>query len=541
MKKFLSKKLILVSVASALLFSLFIVSACDQQNKIQEGKFPNTVAENAKVADQYVAIANEMSDFAIKELTENISKIPRKSKNCEQIHKYLYNWATQNNLKVNIDQSGCVYWDVPATPGCENYPNIILQAHTDMVHTTNDESIDMNTTPIDVVFDESINGLHSKDYKTNIGADDGEGLVTMMALSTNTNFKHGPLRMLCTYDEEITMEGAMRLSPEVLNANYLLNVDAGPVGSACVSSAGILRVGFNNQYQLAASNKNSILEVELKDLAGGHSGVDIAKNRLCANVCASQILQKLVDENIEFNLINMYGGEGPNIISSKAYFSIAINESDVENAKNIIENEFNSQKNGHNDDKNAYVWFNDKKESNIAALSINDTKTVVKFINELPHGVREMSEVRPDMPAVSSNFGTITLYNGQLKVVVHSRSNKQNANDELDKKFVELSKQYGIAYSVDNKYAAWENSEDKTLSNLFAESFKNTSGIETVDYISHAGLECSRLYEKNPNLKMLSIGMDVADEHMVTETLYTKSMPAFFASFIYFLENANQL
>lgn len=87
----MSKKLMLVSLASTLLFSLFIVSACVQQSKIQEGKFPNTVAENAKVAEQYVGIANEMSDFAIKEFTENISKIPRKSKNCEQIHKYLYN------------------------------------------------------------------------------------------------------------------------------------------------------------------------------------------------------------------------------------------------------------------------------------------------------------------------------------------------------------------------------------------------------------------------------------------------------------------
>lgn len=258
-------------------------------------------------------------------------------------------------MQANIDQSGCVYWDVPATPGCENYPNIILQAHTDMVHTTNDKSIDMNTTPIDIVFDESINALHSKDYKTNIGADDGEGIVTLMALSENKNFKHGPLRMLCTYDEEITMEGVIRLSPEVLNANYLLNVDAGPVGSAIISSAGIMRVSFNSQYQLTGSDKNTVLEVELNDLAGGHSGVDIAKNRLCANVCMSQILQKLVTENIEFNLISMNGGEGPNIISSKAYFSIAINESDVENVKNIIENEFDSQKNGHNDDKNAYV------------------------------------------------------------------------------------------------------------------------------------------------------------------------------------------
>lgn len=91
MKNFKSIKFMLISVASTLLFPLFIVSACTQQDKIQEGKFPNTIAENAKVADEYVGVANEMTDFAINEFSENISKIPRKSKNCEQINKYLYN------------------------------------------------------------------------------------------------------------------------------------------------------------------------------------------------------------------------------------------------------------------------------------------------------------------------------------------------------------------------------------------------------------------------------------------------------------------
>ena len=91
MKKFMTKKLMLVSVASTLLFSLFIVSACVQQNKIAEGVFPNTVAENAKVSDKYKATADEMTEFTIKEFTENISKIPRESGHVEQINEYIYN------------------------------------------------------------------------------------------------------------------------------------------------------------------------------------------------------------------------------------------------------------------------------------------------------------------------------------------------------------------------------------------------------------------------------------------------------------------
>ena len=91
MKIFKSKKLMLTSLTSALLFSLVVVSACVQQNKIAEGVFPNTVAENAQVSEKYKATADEMTEFTIKEFTENISKIPRESGHVEQINEYIYN------------------------------------------------------------------------------------------------------------------------------------------------------------------------------------------------------------------------------------------------------------------------------------------------------------------------------------------------------------------------------------------------------------------------------------------------------------------
>ena len=133
-----------------------------------------------------------------------------------------------------------------------------------MVQSTADPSINMNTTPIDIVLNEETKALESRDHKTNIGADDAEGMTALMNFAINKNFKHGPLRLLFTYDEEITMEGAVRLSPEVLNSDYLLNVDGGPVGSACVSSAGVFKAGIAKQYQPATSNLDTKLSVHIK-------------------------------------------------------------------------------------------------------------------------------------------------------------------------------------------------------------------------------------------------------------------------------------
>lgn len=83
--------------------------------------------------------------------------------------------------------------------------------------------------------------------------------------------------------------------------------------------------------------------------------------------------------------------------------------------------------------------------------------------------------------------------------------------------------------------------EDRKLENLFLKSYKDTCNFEGYSYTTHGGLECSRFLEKKPSMKMISIGMDVADEHAVTERLYTKSIPAFYAGLLCLFENANTI
>lgn len=431
--------------------SIFMCS-CANKLVIQIDKFPNTVAENAKIADQYKEISQEMSDFSITEFKDNIAKIPRESGHVEQILDYLYNWGISHNLKTTKDQSGCIYYDVPATSGCENYPLIILQAHSDMVHTCADSSIDMSKTPVDIVFDEDRNCLHSRDNKTNIGADDAEGMTALMALATNKNYSHGPLRMLFTYDEETTMEGAIKVSPEVIDAKYLINIDGGPVGGAEISSAGIFKVEITDNYQLEASKLDKKLEVNIKDLYGGHSGVDIAKNRMSANVVVIESLKKLIDEGVEFQIVNISGGNATNAIPSYATYSLLVNGSNAQTANDIINEVFNSQKEGKQDDKNASIEINESNSSNDKALSVAESKNLVELMGDMPHGCRETDKDDSSVPTVSSNLGIIKLANGQLKMVVHSRSNIVGKNEELDQQLKETCKKHEATYTVTNWY-----------------------------------------------------------------------------------------
>ena len=353
MKSLLKSNKILTSLICCLALSCVILVSCESTPQVKESEFPNTVAENCTVDAKYKAAAEEMSQFTINEFKDNISKISRKSGNVDEILTYVYNWGISHNVKTTKDKSGCVYYDVPATAGCENYPTIILQAHTDMVHTTADPSIDLATTPIDIVIDEDTGGMHSRDYKTNIGADDAEGMTALMILSTNTKYKHGPLRMLFTYDEETTMQGAIDLSPEVLSPEYLLNVDGGPVGSACISSAGIIKTEFSKNFPKCNQSANTQLDISISGLAGGHSGLDIAKSRTSANKLLADLLKKVTDQNIDIQLTEINGGEAANIIASKANFSILVDSSNVDQVKQIINEEFNAQIQANKDDSYA--------------------------------------------------------------------------------------------------------------------------------------------------------------------------------------------
>lgn len=410
-----------------------------------------------------------------------------------------------------------------------------------MVHTSADPSIDMNTTPVDIVFDEELNALHSRDYKTNIGADDAEGMVALMALATNKNYSHGPLRMLFTYDEETTMEGAIKVSPEVINAKYLINIDGGPVGGAETSSAGIIKVEITDNYQLEASKLDKKLDVNINGLYGGHSGVDIAKNRMSANVVLIESLKKLISEGVDFQIVNLSGGNATNAIPSYANFTILVKDSDAQKAQDLITEVFNSQKEGKKDDKDANIEIEASNRGDEKALSVAETKNLVELLGDMPHGCRETDKNDKTKPTVSSNLGIIKLENGQLKIVVHSRSNINGKNEELDQQLKETCKKHEATYTVVNWYQPWEKNKDTRINDLYMKSFRNVCDVEPVEYTTHAGLECSRFLEKNPDLNMLCLGMDVANEHMVSECLYTKSMPLFFASLINLLENAHEL
>ena len=67
---------------------------------------------------------------------------------------YLLKFAKEHNISVKTDKVGNVVMTKPATPGHENAPTVILQAHMDMVAEKNgDVAHDFMKDPIETYID----------------------------------------------------------------------------------------------------------------------------------------------------------------------------------------------------------------------------------------------------------------------------------------------------------------------------------------------------------------------------------------------------
>ncbi|MDO5328572.1 MAG: M20/M25/M40 family metallo-hydrolase [Coriobacteriia bacterium] len=535
-----TRNLKFIVLTTSILFATLMLCACVQQdNKIKDGVFPNTVAENAKIDEKYKSVSEELSKDAINEFMNNITKIPRLPGEEKVIKDYIKTWATNNNLKAIEDKSGCLYIDVPATQGYENYPKVILQGHLDMVGTTADGNIDMHKTPVDAVYDEKDGTIMSKDNKTTIGADDGEGIVTMLSIAKNKDVKHGPLRLLFTYEEETTMNGAKLLSPEVLDAPYLINIDCGPVGVLIESSAGGLIFDLESTQETETVSKN-IVTIGISDLKGGHSAAEITKPRMSAHDVDKKILNKLNENSISYNLVSWNGGTATNSITVKSELTLAVEAKNTDKIKSLSEEVFNKMKEQCTDDKDASIEFTDNGVKTVTAFTKASTQGILEALNDIPQGVIKEDPEYKDTPITSCNTGVINFIDGNVHAGIYFRSSEESAIVEMNSKIENFRDKYKVNYKITNRFPAWPKSEKNTLTKMFVSAYKNAMNIEALETKIHGGLECSFLYQKKPDIEIACIGADVKGEHATTETFYTKSLPAHFASILYTLDHINE-
>lgn len=450
-----------------------------------------------------------------------ISEIPRPSHHEEKIGAYLVEWAKKNGLAVKQDSIGNVIIDKAAVSGYEEAPKVIIQAHMDMVCVAAEGIVyDPLTDPIKVVSDGKVLSAEG----TSLGADDGIGMAIALYLLQDETLKHGPLRIIITVNEEDGMS-SIDMSGEYLDAEYLINLDWEWLGSLCNSAAGGDFVSFaRNTDWIVPTDEQVALQIELKGLQGGHSGVGINLGRANAIVCMATALYRVIEEDIPIFISDFHGGQAKNAIPAQAEATILVPKNKEEKAKSILkEYELDFAKAFGVIETN-YEWTVRVVEIPKKMLTKQTSKDLLALLNTLPNNINTMSPFAKELTESSQNLGLLTIDDMTISLEAMERSCVTYRAEEILRASKLIAQAFGFAYIQGEHVPAWAVNPKSNLVPLTCEVYKKLTGKEMVVEPVHGGLECGAFFEKNPNLDMVAIGPSLTDVHSPNETCDIESV-----------------
>ena len=467
------------------------------------------------IMSKNVEIIKNLNPYEVFKYFAEISDLPRGSGNSEKIAKYLVDFAVKNNLQYKLDNYNNVI--IIKKTANNKKATIALQAHTDMVCVkTKKNPKDMVSEGIDLVID----GEWLKANDTTLGADDGIGIAIILSiLSDETDYERDVIGIF-TSDEEIGLIGAHKIDLSNLDIKYLINIDNEKYDVIDVGCAGGTQLEFEKKCKLIEKASGKLLNIKVDGLLGGHSGMEITKNRGNANIILAEILYNLIDE-FECNLVSINGGHFNNAIPNQCEASIIINDrlADIDIIRSInllIAEEYLDYE---NDEKELNIIFNMGENDNvIKVLSDTDTKEVLSALFELPDGLISTFETDPNTAETSLNLGVLKTKNDIIYIEYLVRSNINVKREKLNEEVFNIANKYQFKKVFDNSYPAWEYKKTKLEEYTF-NFFKELFGIEPTIEITHGGLECGILLEKLQNADAIAIGPTIYGAHTVFEKL----------------------
>ncbi len=443
---------------------------------------------------------------------EQICAIPHGSGDTARISDYCVDFARSHSLWYRQDALGNVIIKKPATPGYESHPPVILQGHLDMVcEKAPDCAINFATDGLAVDTDGDWVFAHG----TTLGGDDGVAVAMALSVLESDSLCHPPLEVLFTIDEETGMDGAVGLDPADLEGRLLINVDSEEEGVLTVSCAGGARaeIALPLTYE---PNTRPAYKVTVSGLTGGHSGVEIDKGRLNANLVMGQFLRSLSG-----GIVSVSGGQKDNAIPVLCEAVIAC-DSDPTEAAAVFEGA-----NRVPGDPHLTVTVTPAAADRV--LTADSTARVVEFLTTVPGGIQAMSGDIPGLVQTSLNLGVLKTEGDTLCASFAVRSSKNEEKTALLSDLSAVAERFGGTCATHGHYPAWEYRKDSRLRDVMCRVWENQTGKAPAVLAIHAGLECGLFCEKLPGLDAVSIGPDMRDIHTCRERLSVSSTARVYA------------
>ncbi len=451
----------------------------------------------------------------------DLNAVPRPSKKEERVIAFMKNFGKNLGLETIEDAVGNVIIKKPATAGMEHRTTVVMQSHLDMVHQKNSDTVfNFDTQGIDMY----VEGDWVKAKGTTLGADNGLGVATIMAILESTNIAHPAIEALFTIDEETGMTGAMGLKGGLLSGGILLNLDTEEDDEIGVGCAGGIDVTATRTYTEEETPEFKIgFKINVKGLQGGHSGMQIHEGLGNANKIMNRLLFDGF-ENFGLRISEIDGGSLRNAIprESKAIVAIdAMHEDafllETQHLVNTIKTEYKTME----PDLEVTISKCDTPK-NVMDLGVQEG--LIRAIYAALNGVYRMSADIPDLVETSNNIARVIVKNGAIKIGCLTRSSVESSKIDLANSLRATFELTGCEVEYSGDYPGWTPNMDSAILKVMAKLYEDLNGTKPHVAACHAGLECGILGQNYPEMDMISFGPNIKGAHSPDERAQISSV-----------------
>ena len=460
-----------------------------------------------------MAVLGNIEPKKVFQFFEELCQIPHGTFDTKRISDHCVKFAKDRGLEVTQDEANNVIIRKGGTAGYENSEPVILQGHLDMVCVkTPDSTHDFDNDPLDLYVEDGF--VKAKD--TSLGGDDGIAVAMAMAVLDSDDIPHPPIEAVFTTDEETGMGGANAIDLSVLKGRKLLNIDSEIEGILTAGCAG--GISMIAEIPVKREERNgALVTLDVCGLQGGHSGIEIDKQRGNAHKLMGRLLNEITKE-AEIYLVDITGGSKDNVISMSSVANVVISEANTEKVvkianemKSVWDNEFMG------DEPTLEVKVDVKESASANACDRESTDKLINYLVICPNGVQAFSRKLTGLVESSLNLGIVETTDEYIKAGHMIRSSVESQKQFMYKQMNCLAKMVGAKTYITSEYPAWQYNPNSELCGLMENIYKEMFHEAPQVFAVHAGLECGLFLGKRADLDCVSVGPNLLDVHSFNE------------------------
>jgi dipeptidase D len=455
-----------------------------------------------------------------------ITQIPRPSKHEQKMVEFIKEFGKKHKLETIVDKVGNVIIRKPATKGMENRKGVIFQTHLDMVPQKNsDKKHDFEKDPIETVLD----GEWVRANGTTLGADNGIGVASTLAVLASNDIVHGPIEALFTIDEETGMTGVFGLKKGLLKGDILMNLDSEDEGELYVGCAGGIDVSVTKDYAEEKSPKGMVAyKIFVKGLKGGHSGVDIALGRANSNKLMFRFLMQ-AESDFGIRLSEASGGDLRNAIPRESIAVVLVPEIKAKEFEKFVKGYEKMYKAEFSDTEPDLKFSFENGVLPVKVMNPAEQYKIIRAVFVCPNGVIRMSQAIKGLVETSNNLAIVKCKDGKFEANNLCRSSVDSAKEATAWKIAAVFHLINAEVKLEGGYPGWKPNMLspilKTMSDVYKDMFGNIPEKKAI----HAGLECGLIGGVYPNLDMISFGPTIRYPHSPDEKVNIASVTKFWS------------